>query len=47
MEKLFMVIDASSTLDFNTLTKHRVPGAVKFLGLFLEFMHLMQELYLW
>ena len=28
MEKLFMVIDASSALDFNTLTKHRVPGAI-------------------
>ena len=28
MSNLFLVIDASSQLNFNTLTKHRVPGAI-------------------
>lgn len=32
MASLFMVIDATSRLDFDLLTKHRVPGAIPFLG---------------
>lgn len=32
MANMFMVVDATSTLDFDLLTKHRVPGAIPFLG---------------
>ena len=32
MNDLFMVIDATSILDFSLLTKHRVPAAIPFFG---------------
>ena len=32
MASLFLVVDATSRLDFDLLTKHRVPGAIPFMG---------------